>query len=244
MMTESETLVTFDRPRLRDQVLAHMTRQITDGSWSAGAPLPSEGDLAQDFKVSRTVIRECVGILASRGMLHVQQGRVITVAPYERWNATEPLALLVRSDHDAVLNWLEVRILLELGSAELAAMRATAPAIQELDDLMCQLRAADDDPDTYREADITFHLTIARSTGNPSLVRLLEGVIQPLHQQLEERSLTPLTRHASTLEHTAIVLAITSHDRDGARTAMAAHLARVVDETKQLLKEVGQAKVP
>jgi len=235
-------IVTFDRPRLRDQVLAHMTRQVTGGQWMSGSPLPSEGDLAQDFKVSRTVIRECVGILASRGMLQVTQGRVITVAPHERWNATEPLALLVRSDHDAVLNWLEVRTVLELGSAEMAARRASADDLEQLADLMRPLRAANEDPDTYREADIAFHLTIARSTGNPSLVRLLEGVILPLHQQLEERALTPHTRHASTGEHDAIVRAITRRDPEGARAAMAAHLARVVSETKQLLEKEALAR--
>jgi GntR family transcriptional repressor for pyruvate dehydrogenase complex len=172
-------------------------------------------------------------------MLDVKQGRAITVAPYERWNATEPLALLVRSDRDAVLNWLEVRILLELGSAELAARRAVQPDLDALDQLMDSLRVADDDPEAYRDSDIAFHLTIARSTGNPSLARLLQGVIQPLHEQLEERALTPLTRHASTGEHEAIVDRIKARDAAGARAAMAAHLARVVDETRQLLEKEG-----
>jgi DNA-binding FadR family transcriptional regulator len=239
-MADDITLVTFDRPRLRDQVLGHMTRMVIEGVWPSGGPLPSEGDLAQAFKVSRTVVRECVSIMASRGMLDVKQGRTIIVAPHARWKATESLALLVRSDHDAVLNWLEVRIMLELGSAEMAAIRATGDDIIALDQLMKKLRVADDDPDTYRDSDIAFHLTIARATANPSLVRLLQGVIQPLHEQLEERSLTPLTRHVSTIEHDAIVDRIRERDAAGARAAMAAHLERVVEETKQLLDQEGR----
>jgi DNA-binding FadR family transcriptional regulator len=239
-MAAGTTLVTFARPRLRDQVLGHMTRLVMEGAWPSGGQLPSEGDLAQELKVSRTVIRECVSILASRGMLDVRQGRTITVAPHAKWTATEPLALLVRSDHEAVLNWLEVRIMLELGSAEMAARRATQDDLDELDQLMTRLRAADDDPDRYRDSDIAFHLTIARATRNPSLVRLLQGVIQPLHEQLEERALTPLTRHVSTAEHATIVRCIMRGDAEGAREAMAAHLARVVDETRQLLEQEGR----
>ena len=48
-----------------------------------------------------------------------------SVTPHDQWNVTEPLALLVKSDHASVLNWLEVRMLLEMESAELAAQRAT-----------------------------------------------------------------------------------------------------------------------
>ncbi len=233
--------VTFERPRLRDQVLVHMTRLITEGTWAGGTALPSEAELAQQYKVSRTVIRECVRVLASRGMLDVQQGRVISVTPFERWNAMESLALLVKSDYDAVFNWLEVRALLEQDSAELAALRSTPQNHAQLQVIMRQLLASADAPDAYREGDIAFHLTIARASGNPALVRLLEGVIQPLHEQLEERALTPVTRHASTREHDEILARIVTHDAPGARAAMAAHLMRVVDETRQLLREEGQA---
>ena len=234
--------VTFERPRLRDQVLGHMTRLITEGTWPAGTALPSEGELAQQLKVSRTVVRECVRVLASRGMLDVRQGRVISVAPHARWNATEPLALLVKSDYDEVLNWLEVRALLEQGSAELAARRATPQDHARLDEIMRRLRVSDDAPDAYREGDIEFHLTIARSTGNLALARLLEGVIHPLHEQLEERALTPHTRHASTREHDEILARIVRRDAPGARAAMAAHQARVAGETRELLRKEGRAR--
>lgn len=235
--------MSFERPRLGDQVLDHMTHMITQGVWAAGTPLPAEGELAQELKVSRTVVRECVRVLASRGMLDVQQGRLITVTPHEKWNVIEPLALLVKSDYASVFSWLEVRWLLELGSAELAAERSTPRDHAHLEELMQRLRVADEDPDAYRAADIAFHLAIAGATGNPALVRLLKGVIQPLNEQLEERALTPLTRHASTCEHGDIVACITRHDGPAARAAMAAHLTRVMEETRQLLRILGEQKL-
>ena len=72
MISEDSTAlnsVTFDRPPLYDRVLTHMTQLITRGHWPIGSALPPEGELAQQFKVSRTVIRESVRVLSSRGKL-------------------------------------------------------------------------------------------------------------------------------------------------------------------------------
>jgi DNA-binding FadR family transcriptional regulator len=232
---------TFDRPRLHDQVLAHMTRLIIEGYWPAGTALPAEGELAHQFKVSRTVLRECVRVLASRGMLDVRQGRSIYVVPHAGWKVTEPLALLVRSDHASLLNWLEVRTLLEMDCAGLAAQRATGEDRTLVAQLIERLDLCDDDPDTYRELDIRFHLSIAQATHNPALVRLLEGVIQPLREQLEERALSPRTRHASNEEHREIVARICAGNAPATRAAMAAHLGRVVEEINQVLRQQGAA---
>lgn len=238
LQDDADTLnnVTFERPSLYDQVLAHMTQLITRKYWPAGAALPPEGELAQQFKVSRTVIRECVRVLASRGMVNVRQGRNMYVAPHESWKATEPLALLVRSDHASLAYWLEVRTLLEMDCAGLAATRATEDELDELAALIAQQAAGEDDPDMYRALDIRFHLGIARSTHNPALVRLSEGVIQPLREQMEERVLTPQTRQASTAGHRAILACLRDRDTTGARAAMNAHLGRVADEITQVLQ--------
>jgi len=228
-------LATFDRPRLHEQVLKHMTHLIAEGRWSPGTALPAEGELAQRFKVSRTIIRECVRVLASRGMLNVRQGRSIYVTPHAEWRITEPLALLVRSDHMSLLNWLEVRTLLEMDCADLAARRATAQESDLLTELVARQAQCDDDPDAYRDLDIMFHLGIAQATHNPALLRLVEGVIQPLREQLDERALTSQTRHVSTEEHRAILQQIHRGAQLEARAAMAAHLGRVAAEIAALL---------
>lgn len=231
--------VTFERPRLHDQVLEHMTQLIAMGQWSAGTVLPGEGELAKQLKVSRTVVRECVRVLASRGMVDVHQGRGITVRNHAAWNVTAPLALLVRSDQTALLNWLEVRTLLEMDAAGLAAVRATDDDRAALQQIVEELARCDDDPDAYRILDIRFHVILAQATHNPALVRLLEGVIQPLREQLEERDLTPQTRHTSTEEHAAIVACLGRRDSHSARTAMSVHLGRVADEINRLLQGEG-----
>ncbi len=216
-----------------------MTRLITDGSWAAGASIPPEGELAQQFGVSRTVVRECVSVLASRGMLDVRQGRGTFVTAPEDWNVTEPLALLVAADRPALLSWLEVRTILETESAALAALRHTAADAAALREALALLEQADAarDQDAFKEADVHLHLAIARAAHNPALLLLLRPVVQPMREQLHDTARDPAMRDVAAQEHRALVECIVAGDAGGARGVMAAHLARVVDEIAQVARE-------
>ena len=228
-------MTTFQRPRLTDQVVDHMTRTITGGDWPAGTVVPPEGELAQRFGVSRTVIRECVRVLASRGMLDVRQGRGTVVRPYASWTVVEPLALLVKADISELLHWLEVRTILEAQSAALAAQRLTCDDRDHLTAALRRLENDSNNPEDYMEADIHFHLTIAKATQNPALVRLLRPVVQPLREQLQATALLPQARNAAAREHRHVATCILGCDADGARAAMITHLGRVAEEISQVL---------
>jgi len=179
------------RPRLTEQVAEHITRLIAGGQWPAGMVLPPEGDLAHQYGVSRTVIRECVRVLSSRGMVDVRQGRGTSVQPPAAWTVTEPLALLVQADRAELLHWLEVRTILEVESAGLAAIRAADGDIATLQRAMVQLEETSADPDAFISAHLTFHLGIAAATGNPALLRLLRPVVQPLRAHLQDAAVRP-----------------------------------------------------
>ena len=227
--------VPLGRHSLTEQAVTHMTRMITDGDWPAGMTLPPEPELAQQLGVSRTVVRECVRVLASRGMLAVQQGRGTSVVPPAAWNVTEPLALLVRADRTEMLRWLEVRTILEAESAALAAQRLTPRDAQALDQALQRIEHEAHHPDSYAEADIHLHLTIARATQNPPLERLLRPVVQPLGDWLREATHLASALAAATREHQEIVAGIQRNDAPGARRAMIAHLDRVSEEIGALL---------
>lgn len=225
----------LSRQRLTDQAVDYMTRLITDGEWAAGMVVPPEPELAQRLGVSRSVIREGVRVLASRGMLAVQQGRGTFVMPPASWNVTEPLALLVKADRMEMLRWLEVRSILEVESAALAAQRLTAQDAAALHEALGRIDREAHHPDSYTEADIHLHLTIARATQNPPLERLLRPVVQPLRERLRETTHLAPAIAAATREHQTIVACILRNDAAGARAAMAAHLYRVSEEIAHIL---------
>jgi len=227
----------FARPRLTDQVVTYMSDLITDGTWAAGMMLPTEAELVQQLGVSRTVIRECVRVLSSRGMLDVRQGRGTVVTSAAAWTVVEPLALLVKADRSELLNWLEVRAILEVESAALAARRRLPPDVSALQGALERVQAPADDPTAYMEADIHLHLTIARAARNPALLRLLQPVVQPLREHLQETALVPEARDQALREHGAIIAAILEGDAEQARAAMTTHLHRVAEEIAQLLRQ-------
>src|SRR5438552_3296419 len=227
----------FERPRLTEQVVAHMTRMITEAAWPSGAALPPEADLAQQLGVSRTVIREGVRVLASRGMLDVRQGRGTFVTPSAAWNVAEPLALLVKADRPALLNWLEVRTILEMASARLAAARASERDRAELAEALRRVCDVTQQPEEYVEADIALHVRLAQATQNPQLQLLVQTLVQPLRRELHETVRMPALTAAATREHTAIVERVLAGDGAGARAAMGAHLSRVAEEINVVLNE-------
>jgi len=226
----------FGRASLGDQVIDYLTEMIMSGAWPARTLIPAEGELAQELGVSRTVVRECVRVLASRGMLQVQQGRGTTVEPSTHWNVAEPLSLLVRADRTELLLWLEVRTILEVESAFLAAQRLTPTDAQALHEALERV-TANTDPDAYLAADIHLHLTVARATQNPALLRLLHPLVQPLREQLQSTAIVLENRRDAALEHQAIVSSILAQDAPGARLAMRQHLDRVADEIAQVMRQ-------
>jgi len=234
--------VTFERPRLGEQVVAHFTHLIMDGTWAAGVVLPTEGELAQQFGVSRTIIRECVRVLASRGMLDVRQGRGTIVTAPDSWNVTEPLTLLVRADRASLLNWLEVRTILEMESARLAAARADESDRTALQAALRQVCDVTQRPDDYVEADVALHLRIARATHNPQLRLMLQPLVEPLRAELHETVRIAAATETATREHTAIVERVLAGDSEGARAAMLLHLRRVADEIAYLLDHHDQGQ--
>jgi len=128
-----------------------MVRLIVSGTLSAGAALPTESELADYFRVSRTVIREAVRLLASKGLVDVKHGRGMWVLPSSRWDKLSPLVLFerlqVRGDNQALFNeLLEVRRLVEVEAAGLAAARRTSADLPALQAAVAGMQARPDRP--------------------------------------------------------------------------------------------------
>jgi DNA-binding FadR family transcriptional regulator len=118
----------------------------------------------------------------------------------------------------------EVRRCIEIPAARLSAERRSDRDVGELAGILARMEEADN-PARRNLLDASFHIAIARSAGNPLIVKLVED----LRSVLEEHSLAaarvPYRRRAAAEEHRAIYDAIVDRDPDGAAAAMEAHLA-------------------
>ena len=82
---------TVARQRLSDQVVAHLREMIVEGEIAAGETLPPERELARQFGVSGTVIREALNALSARGLVEIRHGVGSFVTTPDHWHTTEPM---------------------------------------------------------------------------------------------------------------------------------------------------------
>jgi GntR family transcriptional repressor for pyruvate dehydrogenase complex len=217
---------------------------IVTGRLPIGSSLPREADLADQFRVSRGVVRECVRGLEERGLVTVKHGRGATVLPAEAWDLFNPdvLAAVLDSRHGAAVlgEYLECRRLLEIEAAGLAAQRAQERHLAALSDAFERMTAtAERAPDNaaaealYHQADIDFHHAVIAATGNRALGRMTE----PIHRALA-MARRPLARPGlriarSIPEHRRILTAIAAGDAAEARAAMRDHLETVEEYLRE-----------
>ena len=198
-------------------VQARLQARIAAGEYKADERLPSESELCKAFGVSRPVIREALMSLQALGLTTSQPG-IGTFVVSDRVRI--PLVL----GRYSPAHVREVRRCIEIPAARLAAERRTDRDVGELAATLARMDDADD-PTRRTLLDASFHVAIARSSGNPLIVKLVED----LRTVLEEHSLAaarrPYRRRAAADEHRAVYDAIVDRDPDAAAVAMDAHLA-------------------
>lgn len=190
-------------------------RQILNGSLAPSTRL-NQGDLATEYGISRTSVREALHRLAAETLVEFRSHRGFFVA--------EPTPL------DAVLHRLEVRLLLEPGIAKLAAERATAEQIVLLSSTI-ESEAAATSPDQAHDVSREFHMMLAEFTANEYLVRVMDSLwgVHVGRQLLKERVKMPGWISEDVSEHRAIAHAVAAGDSERASQLMSAHVARAVE---------------
>jgi GntR family transcriptional repressor for pyruvate dehydrogenase complex len=213
--------------RLSDRLAAALMTQIDGGRMRPGDRLPTEAQLAARHGVSRSVVREAVQRLKSRGLVLSRQGSGIYVAPQPAQRSLDFDPTVLES-MDAVAQVVELRRVLEGEMAALAAERRTRA---QQAGLRRALKAVDSATDAGRDGvpeDLAFHRAIGEATGNPQFGRLLAFLDQYLLDAMRLTKADAARREECMRqvrqEHRAIVDAIGAHDAAAARAAALAHL--------------------
>ncbi|OLL29078.1 GntR family transcriptional regulator [Burkholderia sp. SRS-W-2-2016] len=212
---------------LSDTVAQQLLKQIDKGAFARGGKLPTETVLAQQFGVSRTVIREALSRLKNEGVVEPRQGSGVFIAAH---GAIRPLRIDYAEaiEPGSVVQILALRRAIEAEVAAEAAMRRSAADLVSIDAALARIDTAVADGDDGVAADVAFHRAIAAATGNPYFLKTLSF----LNQYLEAGTL--VTRRNEALredfsrqvrdEHAAIAAAIRASDPAAAREAAQTHL--------------------
>jgi DNA-binding FadR family transcriptional regulator len=217
--------------RLGVAVVADLVAAIVTGALQPGEVLPPEGELSQQFGVSRTVIRESVKRIEEKGLVVVAQGRGTTVNPPSAWNVLDPVVLSAMVDHDDSLGVLDelsiVRCSLEASMARAAAEQQTPERTSALRAAFEETRRRIDDFEAYNQADADFHYLIMEQSEN----RLAANITRILFARARESARFigtpgPAAMSVTLDEHEAVLEAIVRGDADGAAQAMRDHIAK------------------
>ncbi len=212
---------------LSDTVAQQLLKQIDKGTFARGGKLPTEAVLAEQFGVSRTVIREAISRLKNEGVVEPRQGSGVFVAGH---GAIRPLRIDYAEaiEPGAVVQILALRRAIEAEVAAEAALRRSAADMTAIDAALADIDRAVADGDDGVAQDVAFHRAIAAATGNPYFLKTLTF----LNQYLEAG--TVVTRRNEALredfsrqvrdEHAAIAAAIRAGDSTAARDAAQTHL--------------------
>ncbi|HWP57566.1 MAG TPA: FadR/GntR family transcriptional regulator [Candidatus Acidoferrales bacterium] len=220
-------LKAIKKTRIYEEVVSQIHELIREGKLRAGDQLPSERELAETFKVSRTSVREAIRALESKGLVTTRTGMGTFIADLPIETLVQPLASLLIEEKDALADIFELRKLVEPHIAALAAERATRADVDSMTRILDKQEAAVSAGGSGVDADTQFHFAIGQATQNQALTRLISALMDILSHSREESLQTRGRRLASLASHREILAAIEAHDQERARAAMLSHIEQV-----------------
>lgn len=213
-------------PIRRDSPVSQVARRLLDEvtAGRAGSRLPSERRLAESLGVGRSAIREAIAVLEVLGLVEVRVGS----GTYVRGTISDLLpqaidwGLMLGERHTRDL--VETRRHLEAVTARLAAERATDDDLARLRARLDRMRDSADSVTEFTEADVEFHLEVARIAGNTVLRDILHSVRALLRVWIQRAVGADGDTAATLAEHVAVFAAIERRAPDAAAAAMVAHM--------------------
>jgi GntR family transcriptional repressor for pyruvate dehydrogenase complex len=209
---------------LYEQIADSLEKMILDDGTDFKR-LPSEYDLVEKYKVSRSVIREALKILKERGLvsMRVGDGSYVTIPKSE--TISRVVGRVTRFNGISDEKITEVRSILESSAAAGAALYAVPGDITELEGIVEQMEQYRGDIANRVERDCAFHLTIARISRNELLVFMIESIMELLKGYIKERlEQHPEGHENGILWHRRIIKAIKARNSRLARKYMQHHI--------------------
>lgn len=217
------------RVNLYESIADNLEQMILNDSSQIGQRLPSEQTLAENFGVSRNVVRESLKILKERHLVSLKTGEGAYIEKPDNRSLTELLnriILLDNVEHSAVM---EVRRIIETEACRLAAERNEPGAFDVLDEINASMMKYKEDIEKRISLDIQFHITIAKLSHNP-LLELFAQSMANLLAPILRTALIPEGGNENGIEfHKQIIATLRSQDGEKAEKLMRQHLEESVE---------------
>jgi GntR family galactonate operon transcriptional repressor len=225
--------------RVHDAVVRTLAAWVLGRRFEPGSILPREEELASQFGVSRSTIREAVRVMSAKGLLETRQRIGVRVRPRDDWRLLDPAVLAwhpdLAGDAELVDSLLEARRIIEPAAAELAARRGTAADLAAIEAAYLAMEnAIPDDLEACCDADLAFHRSIIVASHNVVLKGLI-GTIEAAMRATFLLTTSVMENQVRTLSvHKDVLEKIRYRDTAGARSAMNRLLDVASDDLSRL----------
>lgn len=211
---------------LSDRVVSYLIDYTRRHRLKSGAEVPSEGTLSTELKVSRGVVREAYRSLKTAGILDIGNGRSPRVGQLSNQAFSQFLNHALHTEQASTADVLDVRRSIEVRAAELAARHRTDEQAAELRREAEAMRASLTQRRRFINADMRFHETLGRATGNPLFALIGNALRESLDASIRagfdsRRTSAQLNRVAQI--HLDLAIAIAARSSTRARRIMQIH---------------------
>ena len=216
------------QPRLGEEVVQQLTEAIVRGEIPSGSSLPTEPRLIEQLGVSRTVVREALKVLETKGLVETKHGRGTVVLHRDHWNLLDPDVLAAELEEDDSGRLFEdltrVRIALEREAAQRAAVRASKEQLRDMEALVGKMRGMVRSPEEYLDADVRFHDMVTLASGNRVAKAVMRSIEEPLKHSRRVTNRIPGGVEKAQEFHEAIFEQLRRRNAKNAGDAMQNHL--------------------
>lgn len=228
---EGYSVPVLQKDTLSDQVIRFLLGLISDRQLKVGDTVPSEGQVAELLKVSRNVVRESYRALAVVGVLSVQSGKKPRIREIDPNVLAQFFSYAAATSQVSAQQILELRRVIEIQTAALAAANATDEELQRIREAGQRLHELPLSNPEWIQCDYALHLAIAEAVHNPLFPIQLLALRAPLEESMRVGMQSMVSSHTESsivVLHDRLVQAICSRDSVAAAYAMEQHFVAPV----------------
>jgi len=223
---------TIQKKKIYEEVADAIIELIKSGQLKPGDKLDSVQQLAENFQVGRSAIREALSALRAMGLVEMRQGEGTFIKEFDSSLLNLPLQSSILMRKQDLKNLLEVRKILEVGTVELSAERRTEENLMEIKEALNQMMYANGDKELGNQADLKFHFAIAKAANNELLLNLMNQISEIMNATMADtRKLWFYSTKSSwdklNEDHINIYKAIEAKNKEEAKRLMYNHLKNV-----------------
>lgn len=230
-----------------EEVSEILHEKIHSGELKPGEKMDSVDQMAEQLQVSRSAVREALTALKAMGLIEIKQGSGTFVKEVTEKRLQLPFSTSILSNRETVLNLMELRKIIEVGTVLNASKKRTQQDIEYLKSILKKMEEVKSNDELGEKIDFEFHCAIAAASQNPFLKNLLVQISELMIETMRETIRISLFSKKTTSEklydeHMQIFLAIKQQNPDLAQLAMSSHLNNVENILIDYFESVDDSK--